>query len=771
MNVPISWLREYVDLPTDSQAVADRLALLGFPVAHVERRPRIDGVVVGKIATQKKHPNADRLQICTIDIGESNALTIVTAATNVAAGQTVPVARVGARLPQLTIARRTMRGIASEGMLCSPGELALPPEWFEDGIMILDESLPLGGDCVELLGLRDDVLDVEVTSNRVDAMSVIGLARELAAATGSALRLPSFENPGVAAAEPPPRIALESSDCVRFVLQRIEGLRVAPAPARMRVRLALCGVRPIDSIVDVSNYVMLEVGAPLHLYDARRVAGQRLIVRDARGGERLQTLDGVEHTLEPAALVIADEKHVLGLAGVMGGASSEIAPDTTAVLLEAAAFDGARVRRTAQLVSLRTQASSRHERCVPPALAEMAAARAAALFVESGARAFAPVIAGEPARSREIALSAGEVRRLLGIDLGAARIAQHLRALACGVRDDAQTLWVTPPPWRGDLTIAADLVEEVARIEGYDAIEPAMPAVAPHGISSAEYEREGTIARTMAAIGYHEVLTYSLGRDAGDAAVELRNPLSEEQRYLRTDLVPALVAHVARAGAPYRAFEIGHVFSSHEGAIDERSMLGLAVAAQAREEPPWSDAEFLAVKGDIEALVRELTGRTPLVAPAERPPLHAGKCAALFLDGGEIGVFGRIDPREERLLGGLALYAGTIRLDRLPQAETPRYRPPSRFPSTYRDLALSVAAEVSARSVEETATHAIGDICTAVRVFDEYRGPQVEQGRKSLALRATMRRFDGTITDEEAEAAVTRAVQALYERLGAIVRV
>ncbi len=773
MRIPISWLREYVDLPAESHAIADRLAMLGFPVEEIVRRPPITNVVVGRIVAIERHPNADRLLVCSVDVGAERRLTIATAATNVAVGQTIPVATIGARLPHLTIERRTMRGVESEGMLCSPDELALPPEWFEaDGIMQLDDALPVGGDAVALLGLRDDVLDVEITANRVDAMCAIGLARELAASYRVPLRLPSFENPGKGMAKPPPGVEIKSADCVRFVLQRFDGVRVAPAPVGMRVRLALCGVRPINNLVDISNYVMLETGEPMHFYDAARVADQHLIVRDAKPGEKLTTLDGVERSLVPAALVIADAAGPLGLAGVMGGAASEITDGTSAILLEAASFNGARVRGSAKLFGLRTEASARHEKSPPPMLAEVAAARAAQFALASGGRAYAPLVAGAPlAPPRTIVLRSLEVERLLGLRLSPERIAGHLAALGCGVERRKNDFAVTVPRWRGDLELAADLVEEVARMEGYDAVESVVPATAPHEIPSREYDLERDAAGAMLALGYHETITHSLRAQGGDRAVELRNPLSEDQRYLRTDIVPALLSALARLGRPYRLFEIGHVFA-RESEVVEVPMLTFAYAAERRDEPPWRDTEFLRLRGDCEALLRMVTGKSSGIEASERAGLHPGKCAALTIDGVEVGVLGRVDPRQERSYGSsLPLYAAEVRLDRLPERPAPHYRPPSRFPSTYRDIALSVGTEVTAERVEVVTAQAIGDICTAVRVFDEYRGPQVEEGRKSLAVRAIMQRFDGTITDEEADAAVARAVEALHERLGAIVRV
>ena len=329
MRVPLAWLREYVDLPDDPAAIADRLAMLGFPVEEIVRRPVITGVVVGKIVALEKHPNADRLQVAQVDVAGEKPLTIATAATNVAEGQIIPVATIGAKLPQLTIEPRKMRGVASEGMMVSAAELDLPAEWFEDGIMQLEDDRMLGADVVEAFGLLDAVLDVEITSNRVDAMSMFGLARELAASYGVPLHFPPQVNPGTgdAPAGKSPEVTIASPDCLRFVAQRFEGVRVGPAPAWMRIRLALAGQRPINNLVDISNYVMLETGQPLHFYDADRVKDAHLIVRDAREDEQIVTLDDVERTLTPRALVIADTNEpsqTLCVAGVMGCANSEV---------------------------------------------------------------------------------------------------------------------------------------------------------------------------------------------------------------------------------------------------------------------------------------------------------------------------------------------------------------------------------------------------------------------------------------------------------------
>ncbi len=774
MRLPISWLREFVALPSETEAIADRLAMLGFPVAAIEKRPKIDGVVIGKIATVTRHPNADRLLVARIDVGSSLPLTVATAATNVAQGQTIAVATVGATLPDLKIAARTMRGVASQGMMISAQELALPPEWFEDGIMQLDPATAPGANVVEMFGLNTDVLDVEITTNRPDAMSVLGLARELAASYGVALQLPSFVNPAKAS-EPEgerPDVEIESPDCYRFVAQRFDGVRVARAPAWMRVRLALAGQRPINNLVDVSNYVMLETGQPLHFYDADAISQMKLIVRDGGQGEKLVTLDGVERALSPQALVIADAEHVLGLAGVMGGAASEVRSRTGAIVLEAASFNGARVRRTSNALALRSEASTRHEKGLAPALADIGAARAAQLLIGLGANAYRPrAFGGGCSNPAPLALRATEVHRLLGLAIPAQRIAAHLRALGCDVATvEDDTLCVTPPPWRRDLTIAAELVEEVARIEGYDRITAVVPSVPAHEISSAAFDLENRIARALAGLGYREVVTHSLRSTGDTAAIEVINPLSEGQRFLRDSLAPGLIEYLA-AAAGARIFEIGDVFNREEERIVEQTSLAFGFCAESSDDPSWHDSWFLRLKGDCEALLRQVTGRAALTSPGAKPGFHPGKTGIVTIDGVEIGMVGCVDPHlTKRHEIKANAYLCVLNVGALPHYETPSYRPPSRFPSTYRDVALVLEADTPARDIEDAVAVTLGSICTRVAVFDEYRGPQVASGYKSLAVRMTLQRFDATITDEEADAAVRLVLEVLSDRFGATIR-
>ncbi|MBV8198716.1 MAG: phenylalanine--tRNA ligase subunit beta, partial [Candidatus Eremiobacteraeota bacterium] len=764
--------------------IANRLAMLGFPVEEIEHRPQISGVVGGRILELGKHPNADRLSIARVDVGAAAPLTIATAATNVAAGQSIAVATIGAQLPTLRIERRTMRGVVSEGMLISADELALPSEWFEDGILQLDSTTTPGSNVVELLGLADDVLEVEITPNRPDALSILGLARELAASYGVALESPLVRNPGEGD-EPPgqrPHVVLESPDCRRFVAQRFNDVVVGVAPTWVRVRLALAGQRPINSLVDVSNYVMLETGQPLHFYDASAVDGS-LIVRDARDGERVVTLDGIERTLTPQALVIADERKALCLAGVMGASVAEVAPATTSIVLEAANFNGARIRRTSKALALRSEASTRHEKSLALALTDSGAARAAQLLAELGATPFAPRAYGEPvAPAGPISLPVAEVSRILGLSIPQERIAAHLRALGCVVELTNHTLSVTPPLWRRDLCADIDLIEEIARIERYDRIEASLPPVPAHEISSAQFDLERRIAQVLASLGYREVIALSLqgrrpyerlaraGVPLPDAPIEVLNPLSEEQRFLRNSLLPGLLEYLHENQQDLRVFEIGQAFTHEDGAFRDRTVVTFGFSA-GRAPEPWRDDAFLQLKGDAEVLVHRIIGRRLTFAAGPSFALHAGKSAILWIGSDEVGSLGCVDPRLANafeLQGNV--YLCTLDLGALPPYETPHYRAPSKFPSTYRDLAIVVDTGVTAAQIENAVARALGALGTNVTVFDEYRGPQVSAGRKSLAVRMTLQRFDTTITDAEADAAVATVVRALGQEFAATLR-
>jgi len=776
------WLRDYApDLPRDAAEIVSRLATLGFPVDAVDTRPSITGVVVGRIAKIEKHPNADRLQVCTIDVGSERTLTIATAATNVAEGQVVPVATIGAKLPELTIEPRKMRGIASEGMLCSGGELALEADWFEDGIMQLDRDTPLGANVVELFGLADPVLDVDVTPNRVDAFSMLGLARELAASFGIALREPATDVT-YAGASDDVRVTIESVDCRRYVMQRVGGLTVRPAPAWMRVRLALAGQRPINNLVDISNFVMLETAQPLHFFDYEKIANAHIIVRDARPGEPLTTLDGTERTLDATALVIADETQATGLAGLMGGLISEVSDTTREIVIESANWTGPRIRRMSVALGLRTEASTRNEKNLAPALTDRGAARAAALLAAEGGSVRTPVPFGHQlAPAAAIALPKHDVPRLLGFTLDDDAVVRALQSLGFTVETGSDAFAVTPPSWRTDVAIPADLVEEIARVVGYDRLAATMPVVAEQPLSSAAFERDNAIAATLAGLGYRECMT--LGLQPGSIAerdralgiaiptpVAITNPLSEDQRYLRYGMIHAHLAMVARDRLrPYRTFELGHVFWDATPDPVERNLAFVLATTPHVDEPSWRSTPFLALASDLLAAVRALTGRDAGVVRATPLHLHPGKSADLVLDGTRIGSLGVVDPRLVRAYDiGDDVVAGWLEIDALPSRTNLPLRGSSRFPAIERDLAFVLDTDVAAADVTAAAlAHAN---VRAARAFDEYRGAQIDVAKKSLALRVTLQRDDATLTDAQADDTIAAIVADVRARFGATLR-
>ena len=775
MRVPLAWLRDYVELQPDVDAIVARLAGLGFPVDDIEHRPQLTHVVAGRIVKAAPHPNADRLQLCTVDVGAAATLTIATAATNVAEGQIVPVARIGAKLAGgLEIGPRKMRGIDSEGMLCSAGELALPPEWFEDGIMQLDAAVPVGTDVVAYFRLSEPVLEVDVTPNRPDALAMVGLARELGAAFEQPLREPALDV-ATANGAADARVTIETVDCKRFVFAHARNVRVAPGPAWMRIRLALAGQRPINNVVDISNFVMLELGQPLHFFDFNRVQGAHLVVRDARDGERFTTLDGQERELDHRMIVIADDAGPTSLAGLMGGLRSEVEAATTDVLIEAANWTGPRIRRTGAALKLRTEASTRYEKSLPLALCDLGEVRAATLLAAEGATVGAAHAVGSPLPAPQaIALPSSEVTRLLGFSIAGPEIEKSLRALGFAVEAAAGGFAVMPPYWRGDVVMAADLVEEIARIVGYDRVEGHVPAVEPQDLDSAEFDRETELAEVMAALGYTEVLSLSLqpasvaqlwrerGVATGDV-VEITNPLSEDQRWMRFSLAPALLGFAARDRAvrPYRTFELGHVFTDAQPAPHESVQL-TALHAGGR-------SAFARLSADVQMLLRRVAGRDVRVERGALPGLHPGKTAALHLDERVVGYVGVVDPRLAAAYEVDAETAlATVLVEALPRRVVPRYVPPSRFPPVERDLAVVVALDVLA-----------GDLSAAVRaeplvrdatVFDEYRGPQAGEGKKSLALRIVLQSDTATLTDDEADSTLARIVGTLRERFGAVPR-
>jgi phenylalanyl-tRNA synthetase beta chain len=573
---------------------------------------------------------------------------------------------------------------------------------------------------------------------------------------------------------------LESPDAHRFVAMRASSIQVRTAKTAMRIRLALAGQRPINNLVDISNFVMLETGQPLHFYDYDKLAGHRLIVRDAREGEHVRTLDGIDRTLSARALVVADDRETQCLAGLKGAAVSEVTASTRELVVEAANFSGPRVRRMGTELALRSDASARHERALPLWLTDLGTARAAKLLVEEGATVYAPHAFGMPIPAPAIiALRKREIPRLLGFDLDDAEIVRVLASLGFESvlsQADGQTIFeVQVPLWRSDVSMEADLVEEIARLVGYDKVVAATPPVAEQQITSTAYRREERAARALAMLGYREVVTLALQPASvserwssvveAPRVVEILNPLSEDQRFMRFSLIPALLALGTDA-----IFEIGNVFGE-AGDIVQRTHATFIRRTSKPQDDSWHDAEFVKIKGDALAFVRAATGRGADVRQAQHAGWHPGICAELTIDGVPVAIAGALDPRLTFALGAEGrVHAVQVDLAALPDPVIPRYSAPPRYPSISRDLALVVDLGVTAAQIETVIGGTLDGLARTIRAFDEYHGPQVGEGKKSLAVRVVLQRDDTTMTDAEADEAVGRILGALRSELGATIR-
>src|SRR5579872_2429015 len=813
MHVSVSWLRRYLKTSASSADIANVLTARGFTVDGIAEQPMPEHVVVGKILSLSRHPNADRLQVSEVDIG-AEKLQIVTGATNVAVGDFVPIAKIGAvvfsREPStdgtrktLPINASTLRGVASNGMMCSASELALPGE-YDDGIVILDSDAVVGTDFWQAVRFGDAVLDVDVPSNRPDCLSIIGLAREAAAGLGAPFAAPDFD---VYAGSDDPGIAVKIADaaiCRRLEGQRFSGAGNGRTPFWMSLRLQASRVRSLGLLVDISNFVQLETGQPLHFYDASKIRGGSIVARGAAAGEKIVTLDGVERTLAAGTPVIADADGPVGIAGIFGGQRAAVDESTTEVFLESPNFVGAPIRRAALALGLRTEGASRHEKNLPLELVELGRRRAAQLLLAAGAKASAVVSAGEnPGPARSITVRPDRVNHVLGSSLLAKDMRAAIEPIGLAA-EGSDPFVVSIPYWRTDLNEEVDIIEEVARAIGFDNIPERRVAASPQSVDEGLFVQDSILARSFAASGYAECVTIALGGSKMKSAwersglpfwskvVEVTNPLSDDQRFLRPSLLPGLLTVATRAweraDGAVRLFEIGHVFrpldSSDEpkpaagsGAFDENGVLewpslcGLAMYPPA-DSAGSLDRRLLEVKGDVVRAIETLTREPFKTVPAPRSYFHPGASADLVIGERTVAKFGRVHPLLARAYDLPAdTYAFMLYLENLPQRKPVRtFEPLPRYPGTTRDIAVVVAENVSAQDLTEACRAAGGDLCESVRAFDEYRGPQVEAGKKSIALKIALRRKDATITDAEADTAMEKILAGLRDRFAASLR-
>lgn len=808
MRVSYRWLQEYVDLEGITPGeLAERLTLAGLAVEAVEEPGKdISKVYTGKIIKIDPHPNADKLVICQVTTGGEELLQIVTGATNVREGQVVPVAVVGARLAGgVAIKKAKLRGVESRGMLCSGEELGLDPATLpkdqEHGIMILPADTPLGVDVKPLIGLDDVIFELELTPNRGDCMSMIGVAREVAAIFNRSLIMPRLELDEIPpSTEDRVRVDIEEPGlCRRYVARLLKNVRIGPSPAWMQQRLRAAGVRPINNVVDVTNYVMMELGQPLHAFDYHKIKDGHIIVRRATAGELMYTLDKDERKLSADMLVIADPGGPVAVAGVMGGLDSEVTDQTKVVLLESAYFNPVSVRRTSRNLGLRSESSSRFEKGIDITGCKRAADRAARLLAEMRAAEVVAVVVDnypEPAVEKTILLRPDRVSHLLDLPLTAPEIKDLLTRLQFKVEEDDRGLLVTVPGHRPDVGIEADLIEEVARLYGFNHVPNTLPSgtITQGGRTSAQLLVQ-KVKRFLARGGFSEVVTYSFVSPRvfdllgipGDShyrrVVALQNPLSEEQSVMRTLLYPNLLDILQRNSNRQvkdgAVFELGRLFYPREGELLPEEVSSLAAAVTGSTPGGWNTRpvlmDFYYLKGVLNALLEYVGVRDIAYIPAtDIPGFHPGRTATVFSGDRRLGVIGELHPDVQEaydLSQPVILFE--LNFDVLVDvAGQPRqYVPLPKFPAVVRDLAVVVQRDIPAGDIIKRIYQAADPaILRGVQVFDVYSGKQVEEGKRSIAFTLKFQAGDRTLTDEEVNQQTGAIMRVLEREFGATLR-
>lgn len=810
MLVPISWLKDYTEVPDSIETFCEKMIMSGSNLESVKNLGQgIQGVLVGKIAKIDPHPNADKLVVCRVDIGESGLRDIVTGAKNVYEGAIVPVALEGSRIPGplhgqvkkeggVTLEKGEIRGVISDGMLCSCSELGFEdkvvPLFHRDGIWILNDTIEdpvLGSDFAEIMELENQVVDFEITPNRPDCLSMIGMARESAATFQKIVKVPKSEidtkeNKG----EDYIQIEIRKPDlCRRYVARVVSDVNIKQSPWWLQKRLMLAGMRPINNIVDITNFVMLEFGEPIHAFDIRQIEGGKIVVDTSATGETFTTLDGVERNLPENTLMIKDGVKSLGIAGIMGGLNSEIVPDTKTILIEGANFNADSIRTSSKKLGLRTEASSRFEKGMDANLCKQAVDRVAYLMEEIGA---GKVVAKEidqypsPMESKTCSIRVSRISHIMGVPLTTEEVKSILSRLEMIVTGDGDLLTVTPPTVRQDLEKEIDYVEEVARIYGYDQL----PVTVAKGNSAAEKSETRQLIDltkdTLCALGVSEIQTYSfvspkgvdmirLPKDAKERGfVRLVNPLGEENAVMRTLLTPNMLEtlgrNYTRKQDQVKLFEIGNTFHSL-GTIENglpREELSLVFGCYGKDE------SFFALKGIIaELLVKLGAPQLEYKISEGRGTYHPGRCANMVIGDMYIGIIGEIHPEVAKNYGiDTKAYIAEIHYDQLIKlADVKRvYSPLAKYPATDRDIALLVKEDTQVGELEKIIKAHGTELLEDVQLFDVYRGNQVEDGKKSCAFTLLYRAKDRTLKDEEVNIIHQEVLNALKEEANAVLR-
>lgn len=816
MLASLEWLKQYVDINISTAELCDKITRAGLEVDTVTNLGEgLEGVITGKVMEISRHPNSDHLWICMMDYGQGGDLVqILTGAQNVHQYDMVPVAVVGSKLPPsgrnpegMKLKKAKMRGLDSFGMLCSAEELGIDSKLLlpeqRSGIFILPQDTPIGVDIKEVLGLNDTIIDIDLTSNRADCFSIIGLAREISAITGCPLKMPAMDVKEAAGGNAADYVSVKITApelCSRFATRVLKDIKITNSPEWMQRRLRACGVRPISNVVDVTNYVMLELGQPMHAYDADKVAGHSLVVRRAEEGEKLITLDEKERILNSSMITIGDAEKAAGLGGVMGGLLTEVSGDTKNVILEAASFHGPSIRRTSRALGLRSEASGRFERGVDTILNHNALNRAAHLLEEMGAcETFAGIVEAYPEEIKPavITTSSAKINGRIGCEISREEIISILQKLGFGVEEQGENLVVTAPTWRRDIECDADISEEVARMHGYDYIESHQPELKiTQGHQSVLDDVKDSVQDYLAAAGLNEMMTYSFIKanafdkmllpenDARRQCIELLNPITDAFSVMRTTMIPSALQtasfNLRNHNNSVALFEVGRVFLPKALPLTddpiERPVI-TAVISGRREELNWckskENVDFYDMKGIVEGLLENLQVDDYTLVRSAAPYLHPGKSCDVVINGEVIGSFGEVHPTvQENFELDQTTYVLEMNVEPLVAYATavPKYHHLPKYPAMSRDIAVVVPVEVTNDEIVAVIRANAGELLQDVRVFDIYTGKQVAAGCKSIAFNLTYQASDRTLTDAEVDASMKKVIAEVAEQYKAKLR-
>lgn len=810
MQVSIKWLKDYIDFTETPEQLADKLTMAGIPVENVvDPGEGLEKVVTGRIEKLEPHQNSDHLQICTMNVGLAENIIIVTGAQNVAEGQVVPVAMVGAHLPNgMKISKGKLRGVASNGMLCSAQELKLDleklPEEQKTGIFILPSDTPVGIPAKDVLGLNDVVLEFELTANRADCFSVFGLVREIAAITGNKPHFPEIKVNEDDNTKLNDIFSVEIADpdlCSRFSTRMLKNVKIGPSPEWMQQRLEGAGIRSINNVVDVTNFVMIELGHPMHAYDYDKITGKKLIARRAVEGEELHTLDDTSRKAKGEMLVIADSEKAAGLAGIMGGFETEITDTTITVVLESADFYGPCIRRTARACGLSSEASGRFERGVDSETTIKALDRAAQLLQEMGACTICEGIVDvypNPKQANYVTFTPEQINNHLGTNIAKDVMLNIITSVGFDVtKDENDEITIKVPSWRNDVTCMADISEEIARLHGFDKIKSTLPnGVSMQGTQSAKQTFIDKVKASLSSQGLYETISFALTNEETfnklnipqdsplRKAVPIMNPLSDEYPLVRTTLLSSifdnLARNLARKNDDVALFEVGSVFFPKALPVtelpDEVVKIAGAITGR-RNAQGWNQAndmvDFYDAKGIIEELLANLRVTRYTVEAGTHYAMHPGK-TALFKKGRDvIATVGEVHPAVLSAYG-ITKPVYIFELDATTvmkyMAKDLKYKALPKYPATSRDLAMLVDVDVNAADIEKAMTKAAGQNLTQITLFDVYTGKQVEEGKKSLAFSLTFQSNDKTLTDAEIDPAIEKIVAKLQKDFNANLR-